>query len=107
MIDIKTLIPSVQKRLDRLDVGGEIELKTYKRDRGVTIIKVTDDRLLIREDGFVKNEFEIPVEKLKKTLKSLLKKEFPRSNKVRLSERKRSGEVLNPDKMETNQGLRK
>lgn len=88
MIDIKTVIPVVQKKLDKLDVGDRIELKTYKRDRGVTILKVTDDRLLILEDGFVKNEFEIPVEKLKKTLKLLLKKEFPRSNKVRLSERK-------------------
>jgi len=90
MIDIKTLIPAVQKRIDRLGVGGEIELKTYKRDRGVTIIKVANDRLRILEDGFVQSEFEISVEKLKKTLKSLLKKEFPRSNKVRLLEKKDS-----------------
>jgi hypothetical protein len=91
MIDIKTVISTVQKRLERGSVGIGIELKTYKRDRGITIVKVTDDHLLIREDGFVKNEFEIPVEKLKKTLRSLLKKEFPRSKKVWLSEKRLSG----------------
>ncbi|MBC8316391.1 MAG: hypothetical protein H8E41_00695 [Desulfobulbaceae bacterium] len=86
MFDIKTIIPVVLKRIDAIEIGKRLELKTYKRDRGVTIIKLAADQLKIIEDGFDKNEIIIPVAKLKKTLRTLLKKEFPRSNKVRLSE---------------------
>lgn len=87
MVDIKTIIPVVLKKIDAIAIGGRIELKTYKRDRGITIIKSAADQLKIIEDGFERNESTIPAAKLKKTLRSLLKKEFPRSNKVRLTER--------------------
>jgi hypothetical protein len=85
MVDIKTIIPVVVKKIEKCGVGGIVDLKTYKRDRGVTVIKLAEDQIKIVEDGFEKDEFIIPAAKLKKTLKSLIKKEFPRSNKVRLA----------------------
>ncbi len=40
--------------------------------------------LLVIQDGFGKDRFEVPITELPRLLKNLLKKEFPRSNKVRL-----------------------
>ena len=87
MIDIKTVVPVVQKRLQKCSAGKGVELKTYKRDRRIFLLKLDENRYLVQEDGFEKQEFEVATDKLKKTLKSLLKKEFPRSRKVWLSER--------------------
>jgi len=39
---------------------------------------------LVIEDGYFKDRFLIKSDKLKKLLKTLLKKEFPRSKKIRL-----------------------
>jgi hypothetical protein len=85
MIDIKSLVPVVCQKVEKLGAGGVIELKTYKRDRGVDIIKISDETLRIIESGFEKRQFSIPVSRLKKTLKSIVKREFPRSNKVRIA----------------------
>jgi hypothetical protein len=85
MIAIQNVITVVGQKVEKLQVGGVIELRTYKRDRGATIVKISDDCLRITETGFENTQLEIPVSRLKKTLKSILKKEFPRSNKVRLA----------------------
>lgn len=84
MIDLNNAVPIVRQKLEKLEVGGAIELKTYKRDRGVTIIKNSDDSVRIIETGYEDKEFQIPESKVKKILKIILKKEFPRSKKVRL-----------------------
>ncbi|MBF0446163.1 MAG: hypothetical protein HQL68_11295, partial [Magnetococcales bacterium] len=36
------------------------------------------------QDGFAKDRFEVLITELPRLLKSLIKKEFPRSNKIRL-----------------------
>ena len=72
------------ERLKRLPVGHYLNMQTYKRNRCVIIVKTTDDVLLVIENGFLKERFVVPVDKLKKLLTTLLKKEFPRSRKVRL-----------------------
>jgi hypothetical protein len=83
MIDKSSVIRTVQERLNKLPIGHYLDLRTYKRDRSVIIVKSEDD-LLVIEDGFYNENFEIKPDKLKGLLKTLLKKEFPRSNKVRL-----------------------
>ena len=83
MIDKSSVIRTVLERLNKLPVGHYLDLRTYKRNRSVMIIKRAGD-LLVREDGFFKEEFVVDDSKLKGLLKTLLKKEFPRSNKVRL-----------------------
>ena len=84
MLDKSALIPALQARIKKLPVGHAIDLRTYKRDRSLVIVRLPDERLRIIEDGFEKNEFQIETQALPKLLKVLLKKEFPRSNKVRL-----------------------
>ena len=84
MIDKTKIIDTVCKRLKKLPLGHYIDLKTYKRNRTVIIVKVDEKKLLVIEDGYFKDRFLIKSDKLKKLLKILLKKEFPRSKKIRL-----------------------
>lgn len=84
MIDKTKIIDTVIERLKKLPNGHYIDIRTYKRNRSVVIVKKNTKELFVIENGFSKERFNIKAEKLKKLLKTLLKKEFPRSHKVRL-----------------------
>jgi len=84
MIDKTQIIETVSEKLKKLPVGHHLDLRTYKRNRSVIIVKITDDDLLVIEDGFFKDIFQVNSDKLKKLLMTILKKEFPRSHKIRL-----------------------
>ena len=84
MIDKTKIIDTVQERLKKLPHGHYMDLRTYKRNRSVIIVKIDEDNLLVIENGYFKERFQIRTEKLKKLMKTLLKKEFPRSRKIRL-----------------------
>ncbi|MCJ2164888.1 MULTISPECIES: hypothetical protein [unclassified Pseudodesulfovibrio] len=86
MIDIGSAIPATLARLKKLPVGNSLELLTYKRDRGLRIGRTGDNAFRVREFGFRTEVFEVDLESMKKLLKTLLKREFPRSNKVRVQE---------------------
>lgn len=84
MIDKTKIIGVVIERLKGLPIGNYLDLRTYKRNRSVIIVKNSEDDFLVIEDGFDKDRFHVKSEKLKKLLTILLKKEFPRSHKIRL-----------------------
>ena len=84
MIDKTQIIEVVSERLKKLPMGHYLDLRTYKRNRSVIIVKMTDDDFLVIEDGFFKERFQVNPDRLKKLLTTLLKKEFPRSYKIRL-----------------------
>jgi hypothetical protein len=84
MIDKTKIIDAVTERLKNLPTGHYLDLRTYKRNRSILIVKMDEDDLLIIEDGFFKERFRINSDKLRKLLSALLKKEFPRSHKIRL-----------------------
>jgi len=84
MIDIASAIPTILTKTKKLPVGQGLDLRTYKRDRSVAIKKIEADTFEIQENGFEKNRFESDHKGLKKLLKTLLKREFPRSNKIRV-----------------------
>lgn len=84
MIDKTQIIDTVTERLKKLPIGHYLDMRTYKRNRLVIIVKMGEDDLLIIEDGFFKERFRINFDKLRKLLAVLLRKEFPRSHKIRL-----------------------
>lgn len=61
-----------------------VELLTYKRNRGITITKDHKCLLHVSERGYHDEEWVIDQTSLQKLLKTLLKREFPRSRKVRM-----------------------
>jgi len=84
MIDISSVIPHVMQRMKNTAIGSGIKLLTFKRDRHITIIRTGDTRFTILENGYENRTFQIEsVKELKKNLKTLLRREFPRSRKVR------------------------
>ncbi|MFO7816906.1 MAG: hypothetical protein ACQES5_08350 [Thermodesulfobacteriota bacterium] len=84
MLDKSALIPAVSQKLEKIPIGSCIELRTYKRNRSVLIIKTTREIYNFIENGFEKTSFEVKASKLKSALKKILKREFPRSNKIRV-----------------------
>ncbi|WP_028575607.1 hypothetical protein [Desulfonatronovibrio hydrogenovorans] len=85
MIDKSSSIPAILERLQNLPVGHYLDVRTYKRNRFVLLVKKGEDDFLIIENGYFQERFEnIPMKKIKKLFKTLLKKEFPRSTKIRV-----------------------
>ena len=85
MIDKTNIIPAVMERLQTLPVGHYLDIRTYKRNRYVFFVKKGEDDFLIVENGYFQERFEkVPMKKIKKLFKTLLKKEFPRSTKIRV-----------------------
>jgi hypothetical protein len=84
MLEVTALIPAIMAKLDKLPTGHALDLRTYKRNRSVIIRKQGEESFLFVENGFYQDRFKVPADKVKKALKKLLKKEFPRSRKVRV-----------------------
>lgn len=84
MVDKSALMAILGTRLKKLPVGHAIDLRTYKRDRSVVIVRVDGERFRVIEEGFEQQEFFVDRDKLDRLLKTLVKREFPRSNKIRL-----------------------
>ncbi|WP_041720832.1 hypothetical protein [Pseudodesulfovibrio piezophilus] len=84
MIDKATAIPTLINRLKKLPVGHAIDLRTYKRNRSVVIARTGDDEYEVVEKGFADERFSTSLGRMKKLLGILLKREFPRSTKIRL-----------------------
>jgi predicted thioesterase len=84
MIDKATGVETVIRKLKKLPVGHAVDLRTYKRNRSVVIRRTAADEFDVVENGFFQDRFQVDLSKMKKLLKTLFKKEFPRSTKIRL-----------------------
>jgi hypothetical protein len=83
LIPIENFIEDVFKKLKKMKPLNCLDIRTYKRDRSIIIEKLENGYNLY-EDGFEKKEFKnLSQIELKKLLRVLQKKEFPRSNIVR------------------------
>ncbi len=94
LVNIATLLSDVKRTLKKTDYPGGIELLSYKRNRGIAILTQEDTTLVLRESGYEEIEMIIPSAKLAKELKIMVKREFPRSRKVRLVK------ISHPDELE-------
>jgi len=93
LVNIATIIADTSRALKKIDPPGGIELLSYKRNRGIAIIKKAPEFLLLREKGYNELEFELSEENLAKELKIMIKREFPRSRKLRLIKFRDPGEL--------------
>ncbi len=84
LTNIATLLTDIKRTLKKISSPGGIELLSYKRNRGIAILKRDDMTLELREFGYQEQQFVIPASRLTKELKTMIKREFPRSRKVRL-----------------------
>ena len=85
MIDMGRVLPTVVSRLRTSPVGHGLEMRTHKRDRSIAVVRIGEDAYRIEEDGFARRCLESDAKGSKRILRTLLKREFPRSRKVRIS----------------------
>ncbi|MCK5340673.1 MAG: hypothetical protein KAJ60_06335 [Desulfobulbaceae bacterium] len=84
LINRDSAIERVISILKKLKPDQGVEVLSYKRNRGISLVLVDNDTVFLRERGYVTEEYEIPMDVLRKTMKTLVKREFPRSRKVRV-----------------------
>ena len=68
-------------RLSKLREGEGVLLQPYKKDRSLCII-LRENMYQVIERGFDDKVFLVKAVRIRKVLKSLCRKEFPRSNKI-------------------------
>jgi hypothetical protein len=71
-----------------------LDIRSYKRNRAVMILLQDRRQVLVRERGYREQEFLVAQSELAKILKTIFKREFPRSRKVRIYQ------LAGPDEME-------
>ncbi|MFR8868847.1 hypothetical protein [Paraclostridium sordellii] len=58
MLDIKNFTKVTLEKLKKINIGDQLELLTYKKDRKIIIMKTDYSKFHIIEDGFEYNEFK-------------------------------------------------
>ncbi len=84
LLNIESVLQRVCRGVKKLPQGAGLEILSYKRNRGVAVIRVGDDDYFVRERGYEQAEFQVGGKDLPKILKSIIKREFPRSRKLRV-----------------------
>jgi len=84
LVNIESALRKIVNTLKKAEPGTGLEVLSYKRNRGITIIKETPDSFYLRERGYLDQEFQCAFRELQRHLKSMMKREFPRSRKVRI-----------------------
>ncbi len=84
LLNIQSAIKQVQQIVGKLTPPQGVEILTYKRNRGITIIKIDEETVSVQERGYEENIFQVDLSGLGKLLKTIGKREFPRSRKVRV-----------------------
>jgi len=84
LINISNILNESLRALKTASATGGIGLFSYKRNRKVIITRISHSHFLVREDGYVTSTKELKRDKFEKELRTIIKREFPRSRKVRL-----------------------
>jgi len=93
LVNIETAYAELMYHLKRCSAGGGMELMSYKRNRTIAVIKVTSENYRLLEKGYVVGETTVNLAQVEKKLKKIMKREFPRSRKIRLHKLTREEEL--------------
>lgn len=84
LVPIDSLHRRVMRILENIDAPGGLEILSYKRNRSVALIRMRGGKYQVIERGFTLQECLVEEDALPRVLKAIIKREFPRSRKVRL-----------------------
>ena len=79
-VHISQLFHTFQRALPTMVAGEAIEARTFKKDRGIVVLKQDDDLFVFNQFGFDNKTLTLDNVNLLKQLKKSIAKEFPRSN---------------------------
>ena len=81
-------IDSVQRQVlllvAKTKAPAGIELSFYKRNRCIAITVLPGEQYTVHENGYLSQELQVEKNELPKLLKTMIKREFPRSRKIRI-----------------------
>ena len=84
LINIDTAIKRVLQTIAKIEPPRVVEMLTYKRNRGISVIRLGEDSFLVTEHGYEEQEVQVCFADLARLLKSMANREFPRSRQVRI-----------------------
>lgn len=84
LVNIDSLQRHVLQILAKTKAPAGVELSSYKRNRSIAVSILPDQQVSIRENGYIEQEMRVERKELPKLLKTMIKREFPRSRKVRV-----------------------
>ena len=84
LVPIETLRRQVGQILKKKLPPAGVKLLSFKRDRSITVFRLPEEKYLLVEQGFSNQECVVGASGLSRLLKTMIKREFPRSHKVRL-----------------------
>ncbi|MBM9513240.1 hypothetical protein [Desulfogranum marinum] len=96
LINISAVRKKTITTLMKTTPPGGVALFSYKRNRSVALIRQDEEIFLIKEHGYIVQEVVSRTDGLSRLLKEMIKREFPRSRKVRLVKFKDPAELENP-----------
>ncbi|MGC8506553.1 MAG: hypothetical protein ACP5NK_07615, partial [Thermoplasmata archaeon] len=80
-VPAKSLEKTVLNILLSDEKDNPVSMKSFKKDRVVTITR-TDNGFLVEEKGFRNVIYSVEVDRIKKTLREIIRNEFPRSHQI-------------------------
>ena len=88
LVNIDSALADITRLIQSSSKFDGVQVLSYKRNRSVTITPVVNQLeesiFLVEENGYVTAAKEVTLSNLKKHLRVVFKREFPRSRKVRL-----------------------
>ena len=84
LVAINSVLKHTLQLLAKIEPPAGVELLSYKRNRTVSIIVLPEEKVMIRERGYVEQALTVSRKDVSKVLKTMIKREFPRSRKVRV-----------------------
>ncbi len=83
LINKSAILSYTLRELQKIPLLSSVGLFSYKRNRRVFLHKASEESYLIKVNGYVVSEKEISRKNVEKELRTIIKREFPRSRKIR------------------------
>ncbi len=84
LINLDAVFQECLRYMRTCPANSGVELMSYKRNRTIAVTSLGNDTFILLETGYIEGESELAFNELQKELKKAMKREFPRSRKVRL-----------------------
>ena len=84
LVNIQSVLRLALQKLENMSPPSGLELLSYKRNRTIAVTVAGHEKYMVRERGYVEQEVTVHLNELPRVLKTMIKREFPRSRKVRV-----------------------